>query len=318
MAVKSIETQNLSEQKQFKDKLLQVLAQCPNGLTKNEMVLQSGINNEIIDYVIRGLLNQYPIHLEMNEHHEVRYVFDLSKPKYSDLSQTLKPFCKILSYAGYLLVFTLAILVALVWTLMAFPLIFSILGIYLGVGLFQVFFNQGIAVGAKEYLIYWLGQPDNTDHLEDEQDILYFLSQREYCFCLAELIAHMNWDYQKTSNEALGLLINYGGEIIVDEDGMILYDFSNLRNQDGSILPPKKTTYMYKSALSNDEKADIFSSKKWYYEDYKVRKIYLLNYFNVGVMALSTLILAIVYYRYFSGQDAMLMTTQEEFATMSK
>jgi len=35
-------------------------------------------------------------------------------------------------------------------------------------------------------------------------------------------------------------------------------------------------------------------------------------------MALSTLILAIVYYRYFSGQDAMLMTTQEEFATMSK
>lgn len=76
----SIERQGLENLKELKAKLLSVLVQNLNGLTKNEMLVQSGISQELIDFVLRGILEEYTIHLEVKGN-QVIYLLDLKSPK---------------------------------------------------------------------------------------------------------------------------------------------------------------------------------------------------------------------------------------------
>lgn len=62
-----MQTQSLANHAQLKSKLLETISQFPKGITKNEMVIRSGVNAEIVDYLLRGIIEQYSVHLEVGE-----------------------------------------------------------------------------------------------------------------------------------------------------------------------------------------------------------------------------------------------------------
>jgi hypothetical protein len=223
-----IDKQDLSRQKELKAKLLSVIAQHPRGLTKNEMLIKSGISQDLIDYSLRGILEEYYVHLEITDNQQVIYVFDVQNPKNKKLQNVLL-LQKALQAIGRILIFTGAVLLAFSWVVIAIPIAFTILGLYLVAGFFHIFFNQGFSVGVREYMTYWLGRNDPKDKLSEEKAILSYITGNNYAITIAELMQIMDWSYTKAEQEAVWLLVNYGGEPTVEESGIIIYDFTHFK-----------------------------------------------------------------------------------------
>lgn len=192
---------------------------------------------------------------------------------------------------------------------MIFPIAFTVLGLYLVAGFFHIFFNQGFAFGVREYLVYWLGREDKKDKLLEEKVILSYIAQNGYCFTLAELMQIMNWSYNQVEQEAVWLLVNYGGEPIVEENGVILYDFSHLKDDTSTTktisneyqiyqINKKIEKLAYRERAIKVSEVDVFSFKSWDRQTYLQMKVYLMNYYLGAVLFCGTLVIGITIWRF--------------------
>jgi len=321
-----IEKQTLDNKKELKEKLLSIIAQNPYGLTKNEMLVKSGIGQDLIDFILREVLEEYTVHLKVSEDYQVAYTFDLAYKKKSGSSQLLNS----LKAMGRIALFIGAIILGISWVFLTIPLAFSVLGLYLAAGFFQIFFNQGFQVGSQEYLIYWLGRKEEKDRLYEEKVILSFITQNDYCLTITELMQIMDWSYEKAEQETVWLLINYEGEALVDESGVIIFEFASLKDKNTAEENISNEYQIHQKAKKQDRdslktkpfdmsKLEVFSFKSWDRKAYLQAKIYLMNYFLAAVLLVGTLIMFVFHFRFTQagGDIRGIMVNPEEYDTLT-
>jgi hypothetical protein len=281
-------TQNLENQKELKEKLLNTIRQHPHGMTKNEMVIQSGVNAEIVDFLLRTIIEQYPAHLHTDTQTQtVKYVIDTQKPRYKN---SYKYWQKIQE----IIILLLASFLAFGWFFITFPLMASLVFFWFAASIFHVFFNQGFSVGIKEYLIFWKGR--KKEYLERSQRILSYIASQNYAITTAEIIQITGLSYQEASEEALWLMINYGGEPQVNEDGIIIFVFNDLKDSSGMkkkvhILASTEKMQplhpyqhipiglIYSTESNPDDLPEVFTTKKYGIFAYQRLKLYTLRAF---------------------------------------
>lgn len=325
-----IEKQALGDHQELKEKLLAVIAQNPAGLSKNEMLIKSGISQDLINLIIRQILEEYPVHLKVSEDYlEVVYVFDLANKKTGRNATFLDMFKAVWEKTSRALIFVGAIILAISWVFLSIPVAFSILGLALAIGFFNIFFNQGFQIGVQEFLIYWLGRKEEKDKLYEEKVILSYIAQKNYKITLAELMQVMDWTYDTAEQEAVWLLVNYGGEPNVDESAIIIFDFSHLKEETTASQAiskeyqthqeNKKQQRLSYTAEPEKKEKNLFSFKRLERTMYIREKIYTMNYFMGTVLIVGGLIMLVFYARFnqAGGDIRGIIVNPEDYNTLT-
>lgn len=68
-----------------------------------------------------------------------------------------------------------------------------------------------------------------VDPLAEEKEILAYIRQKNGRIAAVDLVELMGWDFARAEEEATRLLINYGGEPEVTDDGVVVYAFKDIR-----------------------------------------------------------------------------------------
>jgi hypothetical protein len=72
-----------------------------------------------------------------------------------------------------------------------------------------------------------------VDQLAEEKEILAYIRQKNGRIAAADLVMLMGWDFARAEEEATRLLVNYGGEPEVTDDGVVVYAFKEIRKTAG-------------------------------------------------------------------------------------
>jgi hypothetical protein len=82
----------------------------------------------------------------------------------------------------------------------------------------------------KKVFEFVFGPPKpSVDPLADEKEILAYIRQKQGRIAAADLVMLMGWDFARAEEEATRLLVNYGGEPEVTDDGVVVYVFKEIR-----------------------------------------------------------------------------------------
>jgi hypothetical protein len=80
-----------------------------------------------------------------------------------------------------------------------------------------------------------------VDPLAEEKEVLAFIRQKNGRIAAADLVMLMGWDFARAEEEATRLLVNYGGEPEVTDDGVVVYAFKEIRKTAGEEQPAQTT-----------------------------------------------------------------------------
>ncbi len=287
--------QDMAQRKQLKARLLQSLKAAKGGLSVAEMSVRSTVSLEMTDYLLRELMEEYPLHLEVDKQQGLLYVFDFSRPKKTSVYDIFNQLIHFFWLLG-------AITLAVGWFLVALPMMASLVFFWFVAGLYQVFFNQGLHVGIQEYLFFWTGRPEQHSQALREL-LLSHIVRQQYCIALPEIMRLGACTLEEAEALAVYLMVHYAGRPEVSEAGTIIFVFDDLRSQShqASSLSPvfPKVLHPYQHLpiealrpvnpdLPNDL-PEVFTTKKYSYFVYLHFKIYLLRYFTILVLLLGTL-----------------------------
>jgi len=67
------------------------------------------------------------------------------------------------------------------------------------------------------------------DPLADEKEVLAHIRHKNGRIAAVDLVMLMGWDFARAEEEATRLLVNYGGEPEVTDDGVVVYVFKDMR-----------------------------------------------------------------------------------------
>jgi hypothetical protein len=82
----------------------------------------------------------------------------------------------------------------------------------------------------KKVFEYVFGPPQpKLDPLLDEKEILAYIRAHNGRIAAVDLVASMGWEFPRAEEEATRLLIDYGGEPEVSDDGVVLFVFKDVR-----------------------------------------------------------------------------------------
>lgn len=82
----------------------------------------------------------------------------------------------------------------------------------------------------KKVFEFVFGPPGSVvDPLGDEKEILAHIRRSRGRIAAVDLVLLMGWDFPRAEEEATRLLVDYGGEPEVTDDGVVLYVFKDLR-----------------------------------------------------------------------------------------
>jgi hypothetical protein len=248
---------------QAKQVVLRALRGKGGQLTRADVVALSGLPVPDAEQALTGLLKEYRSHLSATESGELLYEFDpsFSRRDAERLSEKLAKAGRAL-WRGFTFLFKISIVVTLVayfliFLAMMLALIFARSsgnrsndrddggGFDLGWPLFWMWgwgpspsgpygrYRRPRKSGKplyKKVFEYVFGPPrPPEDPLLDEKELLAYLRAHRGRIAAVDLVAAMGWDFPRAEEEATRLLIDYGGEPEVSDDGVVLFVFKDIR-----------------------------------------------------------------------------------------
>ncbi|MEO1654730.1 MAG: hypothetical protein AAFU64_14380 [Bacteroidota bacterium] len=295
-------------EKAFKAKLLPALKAHPKGATLADLVVATGLSQDWTEYTLRQLMNEYPAHLEINADQELAYIFDfqprgprgwkawwqsLMDGLYATLVFIFKAW--ILLMMGTYLLFNV-ILLAVAATLITrnSTVIQNIVRAVMRLGsevrkmlLRNGKLNQGLVHSVFSYVF---GQSkDAQDDLKLEKRILEFIRLNQGQLLVSDIVKLTGWSLRQAEEEAAQLLANYQGEAEVSDEGVIIYQFPDLRKAGQAAQKDPQSLMIWNNQLPKRRMNDNNKDTN--------QKITFTNAFNAFMAILSPLIIQYVFFK---------------------
>jgi len=244
--------------------LLEALKGQGSQLTKADAVAKSGLPVPVAEDALGGLLKEFRSHVAATESGELIYQFDPSFTR-RDAVRLREKLAKLGNalWRGFTFLFKISI----VTTLVAYFVLFVVMLIALLFArrssddrdsggdidftwpLFWMW-GWGPSYGGGPYRRPRRRLPDKplykkvfeyvfgpakppVDQLAEEKEILAYIRQKNGRIAAADLVMLMGWDFARAEEEATRLLVNYGGEPEVTDDGVVVYAFKEIRKTAG-------------------------------------------------------------------------------------
>jgi hypothetical protein len=253
-----IEKKTYTEE-QAKRVLLDALRGKGGQLTKADAVALSGLPVHDAEQALTTLLKEYRSHLAATEDGELVYEFDPAFER-----RDAVPLTERLAKVGQALWkgFTFLFKISIVTTLVAYFVVFFAMmlalvfarrsddrdeggGLDLGWPLFWMWGwgptsqdgyrrrgkpqRKGKPLYKKVFEFVFGPPRQPEDPLLDEKQILAHIRDNQGRIAPVDLVALMGWDFARAEEEATRLLVDYGGEPEVTDDGVVLYVFKDIR-----------------------------------------------------------------------------------------
>ena len=240
--------------------LLEALKGQGGQLTKADAVTKSGLPVPVAEYALGGLLKEFRSHLAATESGELIYQFDPSFTRRDAVSLREK-----LAKEGDALWrgFTFLFKISIVTTLVAYFVIF--VAMLIAVLFARRSSDDRDSGGDIDFTwpLFWMwgwgpsydggpyrrrrrrlpdkplykkvfefvfGPPKpQADPLAEEKEVLAYIRQKNGRIAAVDLVMLMGWDFARAEEEATRLLVNYGGEPEVTDDGVVVYVFKDIR-----------------------------------------------------------------------------------------
>jgi len=240
--------------------LLEALKGQGGQLTKADAVAKSGLPVPVAEDALSGLLKEFRSHLAATESGELIYQFDPSFTR-----RDAVPLSEKLAKVGDTLWrgFTFLFKISIVTTLVAYFVVFVAMLIAVLFArrssddrdsggdidfTWPLFWMWGWGPSTdggiyrrrrrrlpdkplyKKVFEFVFGPPKPpVDPLADENEVLAHIRQKNGRIAAVDLVMLMGWDFARAEEEATRLLVNYGGEPEVTDDGVVVYVFKDIR-----------------------------------------------------------------------------------------
>ena len=236
-------------------------------LTRADAVVASGLPEDEAARALTALLREYRSHLSATESGELVYEFDPRFQRRDALS--LRERAAALG-ARLWKAFTVLFKVAIVTTLVAYFTAFMAMMIAMivarsnssdrdddgGFGLGGLFWFWGWDAGSggygrqrsrfaprqrrepfyKRVFAFVFGPPaPPRDPLADEKQVVAYIRAQRGRIAAVDLVRLMGWTFPRAEQEVTRLMVDYGGEPEVTEDGVVIYTFKELRKTAGGV-----------------------------------------------------------------------------------
>jgi hypothetical protein len=240
--------------------LLEALKGQGGQLTKADAVAKSGLPVPVAEDALSGLLKEFRSHLAATESGELIYQFDPSFTRRDAVSLREK-LAKLGSalWRGFTFLFKISIVTTLVVYFVAFVvMLIAVLfarrssddrdsggDIDFTWPLFWMWGWGPSSDGGlyrrrrrrlpdkplyKKVFEFVFGPPKpSVDPLADEKEVLAHIRHKNGRIAAVDLVMLMGWDFARAEEEATRLLVNYGGEPEVTDDGVVVYVFKDIR-----------------------------------------------------------------------------------------
>ena len=233
-------------------------------LTKADAVAKSGLPVPVTEEALGGLLKEFRSHLAATESGELIYQFDPSfarrdavplREKLAKLGNALWrgfSFLFKISIVTTLVVYFVAFVVMLIAVLFArrssddrdsggdidftWPLLWMWgWGPGSDAGLYRPRRRRlpGKPLYKKVFEFVFGPPKPPVDPLAEEKEVLAHIRHKNGRIAAVDLVMLMGWDFARAEEEATRLLVNYGGEPEVTDDGVVVYVFKDIRKTAG-------------------------------------------------------------------------------------
>ena len=267
-------TQTTIERKQYSDQraqtvMLSALRVRGAKLTRSDAIAASGLPEDEASRALTGLLKEYRSHLSATESGELLYDFD---PAFKRRDAVPLRERAAAAAAVAWRAFSFLFKVAIVATLVGYFLVFVAMMIAMmfarsssdrdddrggGFGIGPLFWFWGWDAGPghdpygrryaravpaaprvpfyKRVFAFVFGPPaSKVDPLEDEKRIVGYIRAQRGRIAPVDLVRLMGWSFPRAEEEATRLMVDYGGEPEVTDDGVVVYVFKALRKTAGA------------------------------------------------------------------------------------
>lgn len=247
--------------------LLEALRGRGGRLTRSDAITLSGLPEDETGRALSLLLKDFRSHLSTTESGELLYEFDPSftrrdAVRWREAAAALGARL----WRGFTVLFKAAIVTTLVVYFVAFVAMFLALVLVRrgnsdddeggGIGVWPLLWMWGWDPGPryghrgrlgaaprprrkpfyKSVFEFVFGPPlPAVDPLRDEKEILGAIRARSGRIAAVDLVRLMGWDFPRAEEEATRLLVDYGGEPEVTDDGVVIYVFKELRKTAGAL-----------------------------------------------------------------------------------
>jgi len=234
-------------------------------LTRADAIVASGLPEDEAGRALTALLKKYRSHLAATESGELVYQFDPAFERRDAVSWRERG-----AALGRTLwkAFTVLFKVAIVATLVGYFALFLAMMVAMivarsssdrdddgpGIGLGPLFWFWGFDLGSNDYgrrpvraarpkqppfykrvFAFVFGPPAPVvDPLEDEKQIVAYIRAQRGRIAAVDLVRLMGWSFPRAEEEVTRLMVDYGGEPEVSDDGVVFYTFKELRKTAGS------------------------------------------------------------------------------------
>ena len=234
-------------------------------LTRADAVVASGLSEEEAGEALTALLKEYRSHLSATESGELLYQFDPAFERRDALSWRERAAAVGSQlWKGFTLLFKMAIVTTLVSYFVAFvammvAMIFARSGSSDrdddgGFGFEGLLWFWGWDMGANGYgrprtrfarprreplykrvFAFVFGPPTPAqDPLAEEKQIVGYIRAQRGRVAAVDLVRLMGWTFPRAEQEVTRLMVDYGGEPEVTEEGVVLYTFKAVRKTAGA------------------------------------------------------------------------------------
>jgi hypothetical protein len=240
--------------------LLEALKGQGGQLTKADAVAKSGLPVPVAEEALGGLLKEFRSHVAATESGELIYQFDPSFTR-RDAVPLREQLAKVGNalWRGFSFLFKISIVTTLVVYFVAFVvMLIAVLfarrssddrdsggDIDFAWPLFWMWGWSPSSDGGlyrrrrrrlpdkplyKKVFEFVFGPPKPpVDPLADEKEVLAHIRHKNGRIAAVDLVMLMGWDFARAEEEATRLLVNYGGEPEVTDDGVVVYAFKEIR-----------------------------------------------------------------------------------------
>jgi hypothetical protein len=260
------------ERKEYSDRRAQaVMMEALRGrnakLTRADAIVASGLPEDEAGRALTGLLKEYRSHLSATESGELLYEFDPAFERRDAVSWRARAGAvggRL--WKGFRFLFKIAIVATLVGYFAAFVAMMVALILARsgssdrdddgGFGFGGLFWFWGWDLGSDGYgrqrtrfaaraprapfykrvFAFVFGPPAPAiDPLQDEKQIVAYLRAQRGRIAAVDLVRLMGWTFPRAEEEVTRLMVDYGGEPEVSDDGVVVYTFKAVRKTaDGS------------------------------------------------------------------------------------
>jgi hypothetical protein len=272
-SVTPVSTVNRTERtdQRAKGLMLQALRGRDAKLTRADAVVASGLPEEEAGRALTALLREYRSHLSATETGELLYEFDPAFQRRDAVS--LRERAAALGtrlWKGFRFLFKIAIVTTLVAYFTAFMAMMIAMIVARsnsndrdddgGFGFGGLFWFWGWDTGSSGYgrqrsrfaprqrrepfykrvFAFVFGPPAPAlDPLSDEKQIVAYIRAQRGRIAAVDLVRLMGWTFPRAEQEVTRLMVDYGGEPDVTEDGVVVYTFKELRKTADAAQPAR-------------------------------------------------------------------------------